>query len=33
MSVLEIVILVLIGLGFLGLILYAADHARQWDDD
>jgi Tfp pilus assembly protein PilV len=32
-SVLEIVTLVVIGIGFLGLILYAADHARQWDDD
>ena len=33
MSLLEIVTLVVIGLGFLGLIAYVADHARQWDDD
>ncbi len=33
MSVLEIVTLILIGIGFLALIFYAADHARQWDDD
>lgn len=33
MSIFEIVVLVVIGVGFLGLIAYVAGHARQWDDD
>lgn len=33
MSTFEIIVLIVIGLGFLGLIAYVADHARQWDDD
>lgn len=33
MSTFEIIVLVVIGVGFLGLIAYVADHARQWDDD
>lgn len=32
-STFEIVGLVVIGVGFLGLIAYVARHARQWDDD
>ena len=33
MSMFEIAGLVVIGAGFLGLIAYVANHARQWDDD
>jgi len=33
MSLFEIIGLVLVGAGFLGLILYAANHARHWEDD
>ena len=33
MSTFEIVGLVVIGVGFLGLIAYVARHARQWDDE
>lgn len=33
MSWFEIVGLVVIGGGFLGLIAYVARHARQWDDE
>jgi Tfp pilus assembly protein PilV len=33
MSVFEIVGLVVIGVGFLGLIAYVARHARRWDDE
>jgi len=33
MSILEIVGLVIICIGFLGLIAYVARHARQWDDE
>jgi hypothetical protein len=32
-SVFEITGLVVVGVGFLGLIAYVARHARQWDDD
>jgi len=32
-STFEIVVLIIIGLGFLGLIAYVADHARRWDDE
>ena len=33
MSLFEIVGLVIVGVGFLGLIAYVANHARQWDDE
>jgi hypothetical protein len=33
LSTFEIVGLAVIGAGFLGLIAYAARHARRWDDD
>ena len=33
MSLFEIIGLLVIGIGFLGLIAYVAWHARQWDDD
>jgi hypothetical protein len=33
MSTFEIIGLVIIGVGFLGLIAYVARHARQWDDE
>ncbi len=33
MSILEIVGLVAVGAGFVGLIAYVAYHARQWDDE
>ena len=33
MSLFEIVGLVIVGVGFLGLIAYIANHARQWDDE
>lgn len=33
MTVFEIIVLIVIGAGFLGLIAYVAGHARQWDDD
>ena len=33
MSILEILILVLIFLGFLGLILYVAKHARSGEEE
>jgi hypothetical protein len=29
----ELVVLVIIGTGFLGLIAWVARHARQWDDE
>jgi hypothetical protein len=32
-STFEIIGLVVIGIGFLGLIAYVARHARQWDDE
>ena len=32
-SLFEIVGLVIVGAGFLGLIAYIARHARQWDDE
>jgi Tfp pilus assembly protein PilV len=32
-STFEIVGLVVVGVGFLGLIAFVARHARQWDDD
>ena len=32
-STFEIVGLVVVGVGFLGLIAYVARHARQWDDE
>lgn len=32
-SAFEITGLVIVGVGFLGLIAYVARHARQWDDD
>jgi hypothetical protein len=32
-SVFEITGLVIVGVGFLGLIAYIARHARQWDDE
>ena len=33
MDTLELVMLVILGIGFIGLIAYVALHARQWDDD
>jgi hypothetical protein len=33
MSLFEIIGLLVVGIGFLGLIVYVARHARQWDDD
>ncbi len=33
MDTLELVMLVILGIGFIGLIAYVASHARQWDDD
>jgi hypothetical protein len=33
MGVVEVVVLVIIGGGFLGLIAWVARHARQWDDE
>lgn len=33
MSTFEIIGLVVVGVGFLGLIAYVALHARQWDDE
>jgi hypothetical protein len=33
METLELVLLVVLGVGFTGLIAYAASHARRWDDD
>jgi len=33
MGLFEIVVLVVVGIGFLGLIAYVARHARQWDDE
>ena len=33
MDTLELVMLVILGIGFIGLIAYVAAHARQWDDD
>ena len=33
MDTLELVMLVILGIGFTGLIAYVAAHARQWDDD
>jgi len=33
MSLFEIVVLLVVGIGFLGLIAYVARHARQWDDE
>jgi len=32
-GVVELVVLVIIGAGFLGLIAWVARHARQWDDE
>lgn len=33
MSRIEIVGLVIVGIGFLGLIVYVARHARDWGDE
>lgn len=33
MSLFDIIGLVVVGLGFVGLIFYAAYHARSWDDE
>jgi len=33
MSLFDIIGLVVVGVGFVGLILYAAHHARSWDDE
>jgi Tfp pilus assembly protein PilV len=33
MGLFEIIVLVVVGIGFLGLIAYVARHARQWDDE